>query len=177
VTEIDHEAEEQPFPEDAEPTLPSEPTALPRPGRYGCHGVSVSGQPCNAHPVWNRGPNGERTTLTRYCYRHSLSDAEWKEKASKGGRTAHGERLYRQRFVAPERARELLRVFVAVVNEVYTVDAAVERLMPFFAVTEHDAALLADELRKLRTLTEIREERRVEYRTLQILEQTEGVNR
>jgi hypothetical protein len=60
-------------------------------------------------------------------------------------------------------------VFVAVVNETYTVEAAVVRLMPFFAETEADAALLADELRKLRTLTEIREERRLEHNTDRIL--------
>jgi hypothetical protein len=64
-------------------------------------------------------------------------------------------------------------VFVAVVNETYTVEAAVVRLMPFFAETEADAALLADELRKLRTLTEIREERRLEHNTDRILRELE----
>jgi hypothetical protein len=92
---------------------------------------------------------------------------------SKGGRTAHGERLYRKLFVPPERARELLRVFIAVVNEVYTVDSAVARLTPFFCATEADAALLADELRKLRTLTQVREERRIEHNTDRILRELE----
>ena len=163
----------QPLPEGAEPTLPAEPTALPRPGKRGCYGTNTQGQPCGASPVRLRGPNGEKLGSTRFCYRHTVGDEEWRRKMAKGGRTAHGERLYRKLFVPPERARELLRVFVAVVNEVYTVDSAVARLTPFFCATEADAALLADELRKLRTLTQVREERRIEHNTDRILRELE----
>jgi hypothetical protein len=135
----------------------------------------VTGQPCNAHPVWERDEAGVKTRPTRYCYRHHHTDSEWREKAAKGGRATHGERLYRKQFVDPDRARELLRVVVATVNESYTLEAALTRLTPFFAQTEADIALLAGELRKLKTLSEIREERRIEHNTGRILRLSEGL--
>jgi len=73
------------------------------------------------------------------------------------------------------RARELLRVVVAVVNEAYTVEGALQRLTPFFAQTESDIALLAGELKRLKTLSEVRELRRIEHNTDRILRETEGI--
>ena len=120
----------QPLPEEVEPILPSEPLALPRPGRHGCHGVSVSGQPCNSRPVWNRDENGVKTTKQLFCYRHSMSDQEWREKAAKGGRATNAETNFRRRLVDPERARELLRICIGVMNEQLTLEGALVRMVP-----------------------------------------------
>lgn len=166
---------EQPLP-GAEPMLQGEPQALPRPGARGCHGVNKKGRPCGASVVWNRGRNGERTTPQRYCMRHKVGDAEWREMAARGGRTRVKEREYQRLLVPADRARALLRLVVQIVNESVTVESAAKRLIPFFASDEHDVLLLIEELRKLRTLTEIREQRRVEYRTEEILRLSEGVS-
>jgi hypothetical protein len=166
----------QPLPAGAEPALPSEATPLPRPGRYGCHGVSASGGPCNARPVWNRDENGVKTSQQIYCYAHSLSPAEWKEKAAKGGRSSNAETNFRRRLVDPERARELLRICIGVMNEQLTLEGALTRMTPWFGQSEADVAMLRDLLEQLPTLHRIREARRVEFQTQQIIDQIEGVN-
>jgi len=104
-----------------------------------------------------------------------MSPEEWKLKQAKGGRSAGAEAKFRKLLVEPDRAMEIVRVIVSVCNESLTLEQAVVRLRPFCTRSEADVALLAQELRKLHSLSAIREERRVEHNTTRIIELAAGI--
>jgi hypothetical protein len=160
----------QPLPPEAEPTLPSEATALPRPGKHGCHGVNAQGQPCDARPVWNRDANGVKTGQQLFCYAHSLARRVEGE-GRQGWPLLERRDQLRRGLVDPERARELLRICIAVMNEQLTLEGALMRMTPWFG-SRADVAMLRP-AGAAPTLHRIREERRVEFNTERIVREIE----
>jgi hypothetical protein len=150
---------------------PPEGDPLPVRGPNGCYGLNAKGNPCRGYPL--RDGAGIQT---RYCLRHTVGDDEWREMARRGGRRKGDEERVRKLIVDPERGRELLRVVVKVFNEGLTIDMAIDRLIPWFAESSYDKVMLRQELEKLKTYSEHREDERIERNTERLVQMSEGIS-